>query len=166
MVVKVDRSKAFDPAFVFGSGWTIWKGPPTSNGLEGEEQQDARSLALSVVDFVKAARFETCTPQNERVITGEERLGILTERKDVILADAAFGPALMNEAGRVTLNWVYATSRIPSFGLPGTVLRRWDGLRFFLVLCRHDVGGWYPDIRYLSHGYLYEPPDLLFAGEA
>jgi hypothetical protein len=50
-VISIDRSRQFNPAMFIGEGWAIWRGLPDGNGLEGDEAQDSRSLALTKVDI-------------------------------------------------------------------------------------------------------------------
>lgn len=133
MILTINRNKPFNPA-LFEDGRSIWRGAADGSGLEGEEQQDARSLALQEVDFTKA-RFETCLAEGEKMIGGEKRLSCLQEM-DVIRADAKIGQALYEEPDQKTLEWLYQTFGITGFGLPGTTLQDPKGLRYFLALYR------------------------------
>lgn len=159
--LSLNRAQPFDPASFIGSGWTIWCGLADGKGLKGEEQQDARSLALTEIDFTKA-RFEACLADGEHVITGEQRLNRLRE-KDVIRADAAIGVALLKEPDQVTLNWLYQTHGVKWFELPGTELRDPSGDRCFLCLCRRDGGRWSWRCSWLGGGRGAGGPALVFA---
>lgn len=139
-VLLINRTKPFDPATFIGIGWTIWRGPKDGNGLKGEEEQDARSLAMTEIDFSKAL-FTACIKEGELYITGEEKLTRHMATNHVRL-DARVGQALLEECGQATLNWLYTTFNITWFELPGTVLRDSDGDRCFLCLCRSDDGRW------------------------
>lgn len=160
MMVTINRAEPFDSAFI-GPGWTIWRGPASGNGLEGEEQQDARSLALTDVDFTKA-RFETCLTDGETAITGENRLCRLLET-DLIRGDAKFGQVLYQEPGQKTLRWLFETYGVTWFELPGTILRNPYGHRYFLFLSRGDDGQWYWYYRWLDDDRNARRPGLVFA---
>ena len=127
----VNRTKPFDLM-------PIWRGPKDDNGLEGEEDQDARSLRLTEVDFAEVL-FTACLKKDEAVITGEEKLARHIAAKHIRL-DAKVGQCLLEEKGQATLEWLYRTFGITWFELPGTVLRRAYGHRYFLYLCRDVLG--------------------------
>ena len=151
MILAIDRAKPFNPGLFIGSGVKIWKGAADENGLKGEEQQDARSLALAKIDFAKAARFETCLIGKETVITGENRLLRLCEReKEFIRPDAKIGQTLYEEPGQKTLRWLDEKYGVTWFELPGTELRSSRGHRYFLCLCRRVVGSWDWDDHWLG----------------
>lgn len=139
IMVTINRAVPFDPAFI-GKGWTIWRGPADGNGLEGDEQQDARSLALTEVDFTRA-RFETSLLAGEKIVVGEQRLCRL-QKANFICADAKIGQTLYEEPGQKTLRWLYETHRVTWFELPGTILRAPCGFRAFLGLGRGGGGRW------------------------
>lgn len=161
MVLAINRAKPFNPAAFIASGWSIWRGAVDSDGLKGEEQQDARSLALTEVDFSKA-RLETCLVAGEEVVTGEKRLARLLE-KDVIRADANIGVALLNEQGKATLEWLHQTYGVTRFELPGTILRSSRGYRDFLCLSRVGGGRWSWDGRWLGSDRDAGDPALVLA---
>lgn len=163
MILTINRVDPFDPATFIGEGWTIWRGLPKGKGLEGDEQQDARSLALTEVDFTKA-RFETCL-EGKTKITGEDRLCRLDklDKKDLIRADAKFGQTLYEEPGQKTLRWLYETYGVTWFELPGTILRGPRGYRHFLSLYRKDGGRWYWNFNWLDVDRHAESPALVFA---
>ena len=132
----------FDPATFIGEGWTIWRGPKDGNGLEGEEAQDARSLALSEIDM-NSIRFENMLNEEdgEKNIKGEEKLLRLKASKFVRL-DARLGRDLLAEPGQETLEWLYQEKGISWLDLSGTPFRGPRGSRGVLCLCR-DVRGWH-----------------------
>lgn len=72
-VITVDRSTPFNPAEFIGTGWSFWRGPADGDGLEGEPEQDSRSLALTEVDVSKIL-LEAQLKARETYTTGEERL--------------------------------------------------------------------------------------------
>lgn len=163
-VLVIDRTKSFDPAKFIGDGWTIWRGPKNRNGLEGEEEQDARSLELTEFDFAKAL-FTACLTEGEARITGEEKLARHLAAGHIRL-DARVGQALFEEKGHATLEWLYQTFGITWFELPGTTLRGADGLRYFLCLCRGDDGQWSWDYDWLGNGRDVKFPSAVLASSA
>ena len=80
----IDRSRLFNPAEFIRSGWTIWKGPPQGNGLEGEEDQDERSLALTEIDLSKV-QLERMLQKGEDSVKGETKLARLKVARHVRL---------------------------------------------------------------------------------
>lgn len=148
-VLLINRTKSFDPVTFFGSGWTIWRGAKDGDGLKGEEDQDARSLALTEVDFSKVL-FTACLKKGEPHITGEEKLSRHMAANHVRL-DAWVGQALLEEDGQATLNWLYTTFNITWFELQGTVLCGSDGGRYFLCLYRDGGGEWHQSYYWLGH---------------
>jgi len=87
--IPIDRTAPFNPAEFIGAGWTIWKGPADGNGLDGEEEQDARSLALTTLDVTRL-RLETTLKGEESSIVGEEKLKRLTAMTDIRLDAGIF----------------------------------------------------------------------------
>ena len=162
-ILDINRAKPFDPAVFIGAGWSIWRGPAGGSDLEGKEQQDERSRALSRVDLGKA-RFETCLAEGEVIITGEERLRRLLQRKnEFIRADAAIGVVLLQQPGQVILEWLYQTYGVTWFELPGTELRDPLGNRCFLCLCRGGGGRWRWSCYWLGFDRRADFPALVLA---
>lgn len=139
-VLTVDRSKPFDSTRFLGNGSSVWRGPADGNGLEGEEDQDPRSLALTEIDF-SGACFESGHQEGENVITGEVKLERLKQMPDIRL-DAEIGQALLDEEDQATLRFLHRTYGITWMEFAGTVLRRSDGRRYFLYLDRGGDGSW------------------------
>ncbi len=156
----VDRTKPFDPAKFVGKGVSIWRGPKGADGLKGEEDQDARSLKLTEVDF-SGVLFEHCIKQGENSIKGEEKLTRLLAAGHIRL-DAKIGQALYEEKGQATLEWLYNTFGITWFDLPGTVLRGTVGDRYVLYLYR-DGGRWHLRCRWLGYDCHVESPSAVLA---
>ncbi len=159
--------KTFDPAKFIGNGWTIWKGDPTGEGLEGDEEQDAASLALAEVDFrtlTQEANFLTGLEGTETVVTGEDKRDRLIVK--ATQADARIGQALFEEKGQTTLRWLYDTLKITWFELLGTTLRNSDGDRSALYLHRQDDGSWGWDYRWLGFGRRTDSPALSLASKS
>ena len=144
-VILIDRSEPFDPATLkgLGKGWTIWKGPIDGDGLKGEEEQDARSLALTELDLTKV-RFETGLKSGESSIKGEAKLARLKEAGHVRL-DAKVFLTLWENQHLIPLQWKEKTNgNTTHIFFDGTVLRDSDGDR--CVLCLFWSGGgwrWY-----------------------
>lgn len=160
-VLTVDRTKPFDPAKFIGGGWTIWRGPKDGQGLEGEEEQDARSLKLAEADFANVL-FTACLKDDETRVTGEEKLARHIAAGHIRL-DAKVGQTLLAEKGQATLNWLYDTFGITWFELPGTTLRIAGGLRYFLCLYRGGSGRWDWDYDWLGLGRSVESPSAVLA---
>lgn len=139
--LPINRSKQFEPSVDIGSDWSIWLGRADGDGHHGEEQQDARSLALHEVNFAERARFLTCLADDKSIISGEDRLARLYET-NCIRADANIGWALFNEPNQLVLRWIYETFKITWFELPGTILRTRAAIRYHFCLNREHDGRW------------------------
>lgn len=138
--LKIDRSEPFNPTTFIAPGVTIWRGPKGGNGLEGEEEQDARSLVSTEISPVKLG-FEHMLKDGESSITGEEKLKRHLVAKH-ILADAKIGQTLFEEPGKTTLEWLHKTFGVTWMEFPGTTLHDSDGDRNFLYLYRCGGGRW------------------------
>ncbi|MFA6536495.1 MAG: hypothetical protein WC250_01515 [Candidatus Paceibacterota bacterium] len=139
----IDRTTPFNPVAFIGQGSTIWRGPKDGDGLIGEEEQDKRSLALTVFDASKitAANFQTGFYPGETVITGEVKLVRLTTQ--MIQADAKIAEVLYREEGQKTLRHLYDTFGVTWLEFMGTVLRNYPyGSRGVLLLRRKFSGLW------------------------
>jgi hypothetical protein len=139
--LKIDRSQPFDPAKFIGEGWTIWKGPLDGNGLEGDEQQDEKSLALTEVDLSHVS-FLTMLRPNEPYMTSIESQKPL-KAAGHIHADAMVFKTLWDN--KELIPEIY--KRLPNGDVrymyfDGTMLRRSGGRRFILCLY-FDDGKWY-----------------------
>ena len=139
-VLVIDRSKPFDPAKFVGDGCSVWRGPRDGKGLEGDEAQDARSLALAEIDFSRV-RFESGLIKSESTIVGEEKLVRLMAMPEIRL-DAKFGQALYEESGQATLCFLHEHFGVSWLEFAGTVLRHSGGGRYFLCLDRRVDGSW------------------------
>ena len=137
-VLVIDRSKPFDPVRFLGQGSRIWRGPIDGGGLEGDEDQDPRSLGLTEIDFSKVG-FGHFLKEGETRITGEEKLDRMKADPRIRL-DAGVGQALLDEKGQVTLRFLYDTHGI-SWMEFATALRSSGGRRYFLCLYRRRGGG-------------------------
>jgi hypothetical protein len=137
-ILRIDRSQPFNPATFFGEGWSIWKGPADGDGLQGEEQQDFRSLALQEVDFSQVL-LETYLKEGKEWITGEEKLRRMKE-SGVIRLDAHVAQAPWGEEGHKTLEWLRKEKGVIYIDFMGTELRSPNGVR--CVLCLYWYGNW------------------------
>lgn len=136
----VDRAKLPTPAQFVGKGVSIWLGSKDGDGLAGEPDEDPRSVALTVVDFAEA-QFVHCLAEDEKLITGEEKLERMKALPN-IRYDFGVGVALHQEKGQATLRFLHDVYGITWFELAGTVLRDSGGYRYFLYLGRRVVGSW------------------------
>jgi len=157
----IDRSKPFNPTEFIGSGITIWRGPVDGKGLEGEEEQDSRSLTLTTI-FLADFRFEHMLKGKETSITGEEKL---RRHLDVnhIRPDAKIAQTLYEEPGQVTLEFLHKNFGISWMEFPGTTLRRSGGYRYFLYLDRGGVGRWGWRYSWLDNDRIASNPSVVFA---
>ncbi len=70
--ININREATDTKQFFHNSGWTIWKGSISGDGLEGEDLQDSKSLNVSILDanrlivWPSKSMSETCS---ERVAT-------------------------------------------------------------------------------------------------
>ncbi|MBI4088972.1 hypothetical protein HY415_02650 [Candidatus Kaiserbacteria bacterium] len=158
----IDRTKPFNPAAFIGSGWTIWRGTTNGDGLTGEEEQDARSLELTEINFATVL-FTACLEDGETSIIGEEKLARHIAAKHIRL-DARIGQCLFEEKGQAACEWLYQTFGIRWFELSGTVLRNGFGSRCFLFLYRNNDGRWYWSYDWLGSNRDAENPSAVLAG--
>lgn len=160
----INRSAPFNPAKLLGSGWTIWKGPKDGNGLEGEEEQDARSLSITEVKLSEFS-FEHCLKSEESSITGETKVGRLEkDHSHLIRPDAQFVQALLDESGRRTLEYIRVNLKKTWFDITGTVLRSPRGARCILYLSLF-VDQWHWHSHPLDGGWYASDPSLVLASD-
>ncbi|MCI0562843.1 MAG: hypothetical protein MN733_30545, partial [Nitrososphaera sp.] len=72
-IIQIDRTVPFNPAEFIGKDWSFWRGHANGKGLQGELEQDERSLALTEVDTSKIL-LKNNLKRGEEWITGEENL--------------------------------------------------------------------------------------------
>lgn len=160
-IVKIDRTKPFNPAEFIGAGWSVWRGPADGDGLTGEEEQDPRSLALTELDLTKV-KLETCLCKDEPSVTGEERLRRLREAGRIRL-DAKVFETFRRNPYLIPKQWKEKTNgNITYVFFDGTVLRSPDGRRFTLCLYWRD-GQWRWDYRWLDRGRSAFRPSAVLA---
>lgn len=159
---SIDRKRIFAPELFFGQSWRIWRGPIDGKGLEGDEAQDARSLALTSLDLSRL-RFEACLKEKEISIKGEEKLRrLMEETPEYIRLDAMVGQQLFEEPGHVTLEWLRLNRGVTWIDFPGTILRSPGGSRCVLCLC-WSGGPWRWRYRWLADGWYRHYPSGLLA---
>ncbi len=126
-IVKIDRSKPFDPVSFIGKGWNI-------------EEQDERSLALTELDLTKV-QFKTILKDNEKIVEGEKKLRRLKEAGYIRL-DARIFQTLWENQYLIPEKWKEKTEdNIIFIYFDGTILRCPSGSRCVLSLCWLD-GEW------------------------
>lgn len=148
-VIKIDRTKPFNPADFIGSGWMI------------DEPQDERSLALDEMDLIKV-RFETMLKSGEPYITGEEKLKRLKAAGHVRL-DAKIFQTLWENQSLIPESWkekIDGNTRYIFFD--GTVLRSPGGRRCVLYLCWYD-GRWRWCYSWLDNSWSVSSPSAVLA---
>ena len=160
-IITIDRSQPFSPARFIGEGWKVWRGPVDDNGLEGEEEQDGWSLALTEVDLSQV-RFETMLRPNETRITGEEKLKRL-KQAGYIRLDAKVLQTLWQDKSLIPESWKEKVNgNIRCIFFDGTVLRSPDGRRSVLYLYWRG-GQWYWYYSWLGRGFDASNPSAVLA---
>jgi hypothetical protein len=163
-IIPIDRSTPFNPETFLGKGWTIWRGPADGNGLEGEEEQDARSLAITELDLSKI-QLVTTLREGETVVKGEENLKRLREANYICLDAGIFQtfwnqqeliPQLLKELTNGGITYVF---------FKGTTLRSSCGLRYALCLY-FDEGRWYWDCSWLVRVWDVFNPSVVLASQS
>lgn len=149
--LHIDRSRPFNPAEFIGPNWTIWRGPTNGNGLEGEEEQDARSLALAEVDLVGGISLDATLNAGETYITSEERIHRLVA-KDAIKMDTKIFQTLWENQKMIPERLKEKTNGNTTYVfVDGTTLRSPGGNRCSLCFYWHaDVREWCWDCRWLG----------------
>lgn len=141
-VLKIDRTKRFDPAEFIGEGWSIWRGPRDGDGLIGDEEQDLRSLVnvteINPLHLTKQAGASVC---RESRMTGEAKRDLLL--LEDVQADIMIAQTLYGEKDQSTLKWVGRFLGMELIEFFGTTLRRSDGSRCYFVLrCHQPSNSW------------------------
>jgi hypothetical protein len=158
-IVKIDRSKPFDPAKFIGDGWTIWKGPANGDGLTGAEDQDIRALAITELDLSKI-QFRDMLKSGESYVSGEEKQKRLAKAGYVRLDARIFQTFWENQViiPAVLKEPISGNTRYTYFD--GTVLRSPCGDRCMLYLYWNDSRwGWNCDC--LGHGWNADNPSAV-----
>lgn len=136
--LTLDCSEPLEPVDFIGRNWSVWRGPADGDGLEGEEEQDKRSLALMQVNF-GAVRFETCLQADESCIQGEAKLLRLQEKAGIRPAGnivLALWKDYTTRKKSSVLEWFWRSRRVKYLDFFGVVLRS-GGFGRRTVLCFH-----------------------------
>lgn len=137
----IDRTKPFNPAEFIGEGWSFWRGPMDGNGLEGDLEQDSRSLELTEVDFSKIL-LETCLKDGENYTSGDERIERLIKAERILLDLGVFKTLWDNKAS-IPARFKEKTKGNTTFiFFDGQTLRSPFGFRSSLCLYLLDGGVW------------------------
>jgi hypothetical protein len=162
-ILRIDRSVKFDPAKFLGEGWSIWKGPPNGDGLEGEEEQDACALALAEIDLAQV-RLEHMLEGEETWIQGEDKLERLKKASPRrIRLDARVFQTLWEDQSKIPESWKELTNGNTTFiYFDGTVLRDSSSGRYVLYLC-WDVGQWHWRAHWLENVWRRHDPSAVLA---
>lgn len=137
-----------------------WKGPADGNGLEGEEDRDAREDNLSSVDWSQVL-LETHIQEGEASITGEEKLRRAKNSDNIQLGGRSFFSLwedyLDNREDSVLEKLRRKRKGVKTILFLGLVLRFSDGSRNVLSLRFNDSDSeWYWDntsLGYHFHGF-------------
>ena len=138
-IIRIDRANPFNPAKFIGDGCSIWRGPKDGDGLDGAEEQDKRSLAITELDPAKLF-LQTGLDEEETTVTGEVKRARLLLR--AIQADAKIGQWLYVEKGQATLRWLHETLKVTWIEFLGTTLRDPRGSRIAMYLRKRGDGSW------------------------
>jgi len=126
-IIKIDRSKPFDPASFISKGWKI-------------VEQDERSLAISELDL-NVVRLERMLKSKESYIDGEENLRRLKSTGHIRL-DAKIFEILWNNQQLIPEKWKEKTDGKTTFiFFDGTILLDPGGDRYAHYLDWND-GRW------------------------
>lgn len=161
-VVAIDRANPFNPAEFIGEGWSFWKGPANGNGLEGDPEQDSRSLELTEVDISKIL-LETHLKDGESYTTGDERIERLIHAERILLDLGVFKtlwdkkvliPARFKEKTKGNTTYIF---------FDGQTLRGPDGYRCTLCLYLVVDGDWYGRVDRLDVDRNVDDPSAVLA---
>lgn len=154
-IIQINRARTFNPSEFIGANWKIWRGPADGEGLEGEEDQDPRALALTEIDL-NAVTFDTCLEKDENVVKGEDKL-LRLKAKSLIRLDAGAFQTIWENREMIPDSWkVDAACNTRYSYFDGTILRGPDGGRYVPFLC-FEGGAWcwccsWLDVGWLSSG--------------
>jgi hypothetical protein len=160
-IIQIDRSRKFDPASFVGANWTIWRGPANGKGLEGDEDQDERSLALTEVDLSKVL-FKSTLKARESSVNGEEKLRRL-KAMNVIRLDAGVFQTFWEHREELPESWKKdENGNVRYIYFDGTILRDPCGNRCVLCLF-FDDGRWHWDYNWLGGDWNAQRPSAVLA---
>ncbi|OGM98600.1 MAG: hypothetical protein A3C71_02820 [Candidatus Yanofskybacteria bacterium RIFCSPHIGHO2_02_FULL_43_15c] len=163
-VIPIDRSKLFNPATFIGAGWSVWRGPASGDGLEGEEERDLRSAALAELGLDKV-QLVTCLKRGESVMTGEVRVKRLKSDGRIRLDENAFKAFWENREQLPARFKERVNGDIQFIFFDGVVLRSPDGDRCVLCLCFDGGGSWGWGCDWLGRGRSAGDPSAVLASQ-
>lgn len=160
-IIPIDRAVPFNPAEFIGEGWSFWRGPAGGNGLEGELEQDSRSLALAEVSLSKIL-LETHLKPKETLTTGEEHLNRLMAA-DRIRLDLGVFKTLWDNKALIPVRFKEKTNGNTTYiFFDGQTLRDPHGERYALYLFLDGDGTWDWGVRWLDfHRNVNNPSAVL-----
>src|SRR3989344_7152332 len=162
MIIPIDRTKPFNPAQFLREGWRFWRGSAGGNGLEGELEQDKRSLALTQIDTSKIL-LEAHLKPKETYTTGEERLRRLIAA-DRIRLDLGVFHAFWNNKTFIPVGFQEKTNnQTTCVFFDGQMLRSPLGERCTLFLCLHVGGEWRWRVYWLGSRRRVNDPSAVLA---
>ena len=162
-IIKIDRSKPFNPAEFIGKGWDFWRGPADSNGLEGDLDRDERSLAITELDLSKINLVTMLGP--ETVIKGEEKLRRLTRVNHIRLDLGIFQAFWQNQRLIPKLFKEPTNGGTTCIFFDGQVLRLPHGDRCVLYLY-FNAGRWYWNFYWLDYVFNASSPSAVLASQS
>lgn len=160
-IFKIDRTQPFDPATFVGVGWTIWRGPIDGDGLEGDEDQDLKSLAFTEVDLAKVS-FVTMLKPEGTYINGIERQKRLKEVGHIRLDAKVFQTFWENRELIPEIHKRMPDGNVRYMCFDGTVLRSPGGRRHVLCLYFRD-GKWSWHVDSLNDVFDVSNPSVVLA---
>lgn len=161
-VIPIDRTNPFNPAEFIDAGWSFWRGPADGDGLEGELEQDARSLSMPEVDLSKIL-LETHLKTRETYTTGEERIKRIIAAGEVRV-DLGVFKTLWDNKVLIPLRFKEKTNNNTTFiFFDGQTLRSPGGGRCTLYLYLNDNGQWYWLVRRLGRDRGVDRPSAVLA---
>ncbi|MFZ0932061.1 MAG: hypothetical protein WAN11_25910 [Syntrophobacteraceae bacterium] len=147
-ILKIDRTKTFDPAGFIGEGWSI-------------VEEDERSLTLYEVDL-GSVQFEHMLKDGESRIKGEEKLRRL-KKNGFVRLDARIFETLWENQHLIPKTWKEKTNGNTTYiFFDGTILRGPDGYRLVLYLYWRD-GRWGWCYYWLGRGWYADRPSAVLA---
>ena len=163
-LLPIDRSKPFNPAEFIGAGWSIWRGPTSGKGLEGDEERDLQAATLTELDL-NQVQLVTCLKQGESVVTGEERVKRLKTDGRVRLDENAFQAFWENREQLPVRFKEKVNGNVQFIFFDGVTLRSPRGYRFTLCLYFDSYGSWLWNYYWLAYDRDANDPSAVLASQ-
>ncbi len=160
-IISIDRTVSFNPAEFIGEGWTFWRGPADGTGLEGDLEQDSRSLALTEMDLSKIL-LEAHLKPGETGTTGEERIKRLIAANRIRL-DLGVFKTLWDNKALIPKYKKKINGKSTHIFFDGQTLRSPNGKRFTLSLYLSDDGTWCWLVHWLGYRRFVNDPSAVLA---